>query len=378
MFIFRMAGTKGAVLVPPGTAGAEVNMTRTALRRRPAPSRADLLRRDEGELLALVTGEPVGSAARSAACEILVRRYEALVRSCVLRYRDSPESAEELMQVGYVGLIKAINNFDPALGGSLAAYAQPCISGEIKRHFRDKRWQIRVRRSAQDLLLRVRTASTDLAQELGHAPTDAELASHLGIGHAELAEARLADRYFHAASLDAPVRRAGGLAKLADLLGQDDPGLDLAVDMGAVAAHWTELPPRERSILLMRFYGNMTQAEIGTRLGLSQMHVSRLQAAALRYLRDRLLSQDPAGRVPDGPHGTSGPRRPRPRQGDRHEDRHRAGDYRRWRHPGLRRHSPPTRPEPAGRGLGADSDRAGWPVRPAARVRMAAPPGGPA
>jgi RNA polymerase sigma-B factor len=280
-------------------------MTRTALRWRPAPTRTDLLRRDDCELLALVTGEPVGSAARSAACEILVQRYEGLVRSCVLRYRDSPESAEELMQVGYVGLIKAINNFDPALGGSLAAYAQPCISGEVKRHFRDKRWQIRVKRSAQDLLLRVRTASTDLAQELGHAPTDAELASHLGISAADLAEARQADRYFTAASLDAPVLRGEGLAKLADLLGQDDPGLELAVDMDAVAAHWTELPPRERSILLMRFYGNMTQAEIGTRLGLSQMHVSRLQAAALRYLRDRLLSQDRDDSVPGSTRGTS-------------------------------------------------------------------------
>ena len=280
-------------------------MTRTALRRRPPPSRDGLLRRDDRELLALVTGEPPGSTARSAACEILVQRYEGLVRSCVLRYRDSPESAEELMQVGYVGLIKAINNFDPAVGASLAAYAQPCISGEIKRHFRDKRWQIRVQRSAQDLLLRVRTASADLAQELGHAPADAELASYLGISHADLADARQAHRYFRAPSLDDPLRQAEGLAKLADLLGQDDPGLELTVEMDAVAAHWTELPPRERSILLMRFYGNMTQAEIGARLGLSQMHVSRLQAAALRYLRGRLLSQDPVDSVPGGDRGTS-------------------------------------------------------------------------
>jgi RNA polymerase sigma-B factor len=277
-------------------------MTRTALR--PPLSQTDLLGRDDRGLLALVAGEPIGSAARSAACEILVQRYEGLVRSCVLRYRDSPESAEELMQVGYVGLIKAINNFDPAVGGSLAAYAQPCISGEIKRHFRDKRWQIRVKRSAQDLLLRVRTASVDLAQELGHAPTDTELASRLGISDAALAEARQADRYFSAASLDAPMLHTEGLAKLADLLGQDDPGLDLAVDMDAVAAHWTELRPRERSILLMRFYGNMTQAEIGARLGLSQMHVSRLQAAALGYLRDR-LSRDPVDSVPGDARGTS-------------------------------------------------------------------------
>jgi RNA polymerase sigma-B factor len=98
--------------------------------------------------------------------------------------------------------------------------------------------------------------------------------------------------------------QAEGLAKLADLLGQDDPGLELTVEMDAVTAHWTELPPRERSILLMRFYGN-TQAEIGARLGLSQMHVSRLQAAALRYLRDRLLSQDPVDSVPGGARGTS-------------------------------------------------------------------------
>ncbi len=193
MFILRPAGTNGAPGLPPGALAPEVIMTRTALRRRPAGvdaqpfpgptredadlglpppwSRADLLSRGDSELLELVKAEPIGSAVRSAACEILVTRYEALVRSCVLRYRDSPESVEELMQVGYVGLLKAINNFDPAFGGALAAYAQPCISGEIKRHFRDKRWQVRVKRSAQELLLEMRKATGDLAQELGHAPS---------------------------------------------------------------------------------------------------------------------------------------------------------------------------------------------------------------
>jgi RNA polymerase sigma-B factor len=283
-------------------------MTRTALRGRPAGvdtqpfpgpsgeggdlglpppwSRADLLSRSDSELLELVKSEPIGSAVRSAACEILVTRYEALVRSCVLRYRDSPESVEELMQVGYVGLLKAINNFDPAFGGALAAYAQPCISGEIKRHFRDKRWQVRVKRSAQELLL------DDLAQELGHAPADAELARHLGVTDEELHEARQADMFFHTSSLDAPLSQADGPAKLADLIGADDPDLERALDMDAVGAHWNELPSRERLILLMRFYGNLTQAEIGERLGISQMHVSRLQAAALRYLRGCLLGGD--------------------------------------------------------------------------------------
>src|SRR5215813_3019195 len=100
----------------------------------------------DSELLGLVQSQPHGSEQREAACAVLVERYQALVRSCVLRYRDSPEPTEELMQVGYVGLLKAINNFDPAVGGSLAAYAQPCVSGEIKRHFRDKRWQVHVKR----------------------------------------------------------------------------------------------------------------------------------------------------------------------------------------------------------------------------------------
>ncbi len=281
-------------------------MTRMALRRGPAPpsARPGLHRLDDGELLGLVRSEPIGSALRSDACEVLVLRHEALVRSCVLRYRDAPESAEELMQVGYVGLLKAINNFDPAFGGSLAAYAQPCISGEVKRHFRDKRWQVRVKRSAQELLLEVRQASADLAQQLGRSPADAELARHLGVSDAELRDARRADLFFHAPSLDAPLPRTEGMPRLADLLGEEDPRLALAVDMDAVSAHWTELPARERRILLMRFYGNMSQAQIGARLGISQMHVSRLQAGALSYLRDRLLGQEPAA-VPSPPSGST-------------------------------------------------------------------------
>ncbi|HWG62021.1 MAG TPA: SigB/SigF/SigG family RNA polymerase sigma factor [Streptosporangiaceae bacterium] len=289
-------------------------MTRTAVRRPVAPAlpaqaadpgpasendgqvtgvcRQDLTTRDDRQLLALVRSEPVGGAARAAACEILVSRYEGLVRACVQRYRDNPESAEELMQVGYIGLIKAINNFDPVVGPSLGAYAQPCISGEIKRHFRDKRWQIRVKRSAQELLLEVRKASSSLAQEQGRTPTDAELAGHLGLSEEELREAKQADMCFHTSSIDAPLIQGQDLAKLADVLGHDDPGLDRAVDMDAVRAHWDELPRRERRILLMRFYGNMTQADIGKRLGISQMHVSRLQAAALGHLRDRLLGTD--------------------------------------------------------------------------------------
>jgi RNA polymerase sigma-B factor len=115
-------------------------------------SRGGLDRCDDCELVQKVQSLPRASAEREAACETLIVRYQALVRSCALRYRESPETTEELMQAGYVGLLKAINNFDPAIGTNLAVYAQPCITGEIKRHFRDTRWQVHVKRSAQEIM----------------------------------------------------------------------------------------------------------------------------------------------------------------------------------------------------------------------------------
>jgi RNA polymerase sigma-B factor len=234
------------------------------------------------------------SEERSVACEILVERYEKLVRSCVRQYRGSPEPVEDLMQVGYVGLLKAMNNFDPTYGSSLAAYALPCISGEIKRHFRDKRWQVHVRRSAQELLLELRKATEHLTHELGRAPDDSELCERLGVAAEDLLEARQADMVFTAYSLDAPLADRDDPAHLGDVMGEEDPEFDNAIDMESVATHWAELPEREQRILVMRFYGNLTQAEIGTRLGISQMHVSRLLARALAHLRSRLVDSEAA------------------------------------------------------------------------------------
>ena len=245
------------------------------------------------DLLRTVQSRPADDPGREAACEELVGRYQALVRSCVQRYRDSPEPTEELMQVGYVGLLKAINNFDPDIGESLAAYATPCITGEIKRHFRDKRWQVHVRRSAQELRLEIRKARGDLAQQLSRLPTDAELASHLGVSASELLDAQRADMAFQASSLSAPLSDGTDAGTLEDLLGGDDPELDTTLQMEAVWGHLGELPDREQRLLMMRFYGNMTQSEIGEQLGISQMHVSRLLAHALNYLRERIMEDGP-------------------------------------------------------------------------------------
>jgi RNA polymerase sigma-B factor len=253
--------------------------------------RADLQELPDNTLLMRLRPLPHDSPERAAICEVLVERYAHLVRACVRPYRASPEPAEDLMQVGYVGLLKAINGFDPQVGDSLPAYAGPCISGEIKRHFRDKRWQIHVRRPLQELLLEIRAVSAELAQERGRSPADDELAALLGATEDDIREARKAGLAFSASSLDAPVSDADDAAPLSEMLGEDDPAVGHAIDMEAVRTHLDDLPEREQRILNLRFYGNLTQAEIGQRLGLSQMHVSRLLTRALGYLRDQLTSE---------------------------------------------------------------------------------------
>ena len=268
-------------------------MSRQARSNQPSPvdelPSCELEQRGDAELLDLIHSRSREDPIRETACEVLVNRYRPLVRSCVRRFQNSPEPYEDLLQVGYVGLIKAINNYDPAAGPGLAGYALPCVSGEIKRYFRDKRWQVHVKRSLQELRLAARTAASELTQALGRAPSEAELADRLNITEDELREVKRAEMAFQSSSLDAPLTDDDGRASLADLVGTDDPQLERILDMEAVWKHWTGLPDREQQLLLLRFYGNMTQAEIGKQLGISQMHVSRLLAEALGYLRERLL-----------------------------------------------------------------------------------------
>jgi RNA polymerase sigma-B factor len=267
----------------------------------PPPAGAPADATDE-DLIALVQSLPVTSAQRGAAYEALVRRYEFVVKAAVRRYRDSPESIEDLMQVGYLGLLKAIRNYNPELGPGLVAYAQPCVSGELKRHFRDKRWQVRVQRASQELMLAVRHARAALTQELGRAPASHELAEATGLSLDELSEAERAEMAFRPYYLDAPVSTEDEAATFGELLGDDDMDIEQAIDSDALWAHLPALPQRQQRILAMRFYGNMTQAEIGERLGISQMHVSRLLDAALTRLRECLTD------------GAAPPRKPSPRK----------------------------------------------------------------
>jgi RNA polymerase sigma-B factor len=250
----------------------------------------------DDELLALCREHPRESPQGAAAREVLVRRFTPLVRACARPYLNSPEPADDLMQVGYVGLLKAINRYDPAFGNGLKAYAVPCISGELKRHFRDKRWQVRVTRPVQELLLEMRGAVQHLTHELGRRPLDSELAERLGVTTDDLDEARQAAEGFSALSLDAPVSDGEDSAGLGELLGGLDSAFEVATDMEAVERHWAQLPRREQRILLLRFYGNLSQEEVAAQLGISQMHVSRLQSRALARLRKLIL--DGAGPLP--------------------------------------------------------------------------------
>ncbi|HJY96104.1 MAG TPA: sigma-70 family RNA polymerase sigma factor [Streptosporangiaceae bacterium] len=263
----------------------------------PAPAgwtRQELAELDDPELLGIAGSLPRFGQRRMAACELLVVRYRYLVRSCVQRYNRGPEPAEDLLQVGYVGLIAAINNFDPAVGCSLATYARSYINGEIKRYFRDKRWQIHVVRPVKELVMQSRRATWELAQELGHMPAESDLAAALGVSGQDLRNAQLAEMAFELSSLDAPLSGQPGTVLLADLLGEEDPQMDHMLDMQAVATHWGELSAHEQKILLMRFYGGMTQDKIAQQLGISQIQVSRLLGRALGYLRPRLLGLDEA------------------------------------------------------------------------------------
>ncbi len=251
----------------------------------------DLSGLGDRELLTLAGSLPRSGEYCLVARDVLVGRYSSLVGSCVRQYSRGPELTEDLMQVGYVGLVKAINNFDPVFGFGLSSYARSCIIGEIKRHFRDRRWQVHVERPVQELVLAVREATSLLSQELGRTPAEADLASFLGVRDADVRAARRAELVLRPRSLDEPAGGPTGMASLADLMGGEDPRLDHVLGMLAVKTHWAELPAAEQKILVLRFYGDMTQAQVGQQLGISQMQVSRLLAHALGYLRPRLAGQ---------------------------------------------------------------------------------------
>ncbi|WP_438872856.1 SigB/SigF/SigG family RNA polymerase sigma factor [Paractinoplanes hotanensis] len=231
-------------------------------------------------------------AERAALREDLTRLCLPFAGRLARRYRGRGETFEDIEQVARLGLVKAIDRYDPERG-SFTAYAVITISGEIKRHFRDKTWGVHVPRRVQDLSLEVGHATMVLTSILSRTPTAAEIAERLGAPVAAVLEAQESSAGYSPSSLNAPVGGGDGAVEFGELLGGLDSELELVDDKVTVGDLLLRLPPRERRMLAMRFYGNRTQAEIATELGISQMHVSRLLSRALSWLREAMLSDTP-------------------------------------------------------------------------------------
>jgi RNA polymerase sigma-B factor len=221
----------------------------------------------------------------AAAREALVQRFLPLARQLARRYQRGGEPLDDLVQVASLGLLKAIDRFEPERSTAFSSFAVPTILGELKRHFRDRGWSVRVPRDLQELAVRVDRVTEELARELGRAPTPVEIADHIGVTTEQVLEAREAAGAYRAVSLDRPRDDDEDGDGMAETMGIEDPGFGLAEDAATVERLMGVLNDREREVLRLRFAEDLTQSEIGARVGVSQMHVSRLIRQAVARLR---------------------------------------------------------------------------------------------
>jgi RNA polymerase sigma-B factor len=215
----------------------------------------------------------------------LIERSLPLARSVALRYHRSHEPFEDLLQVAALGLIKAVDRYDPARGVAFSSYAVPTILGELRRHFRDRTWAVRVPRDLQELSLRIDAAVGELRETLQRQPSVAEVGAAVGIGEESVLEALQARGAHHALSFDAPCGSGEPPPLLAEVIGADDGGFDRAETRATMTALLVILTARERDVLRLRFEDDLTQAEIGAAMGISQMQVSRLMRRSLARLQ---------------------------------------------------------------------------------------------
>jgi RNA polymerase sigma-B factor len=222
----------------------------------------------------------------------LVELNLALVHFAAARFRTRSEPMEDIVQVATIGLIKAIDRFDPAREVEFPTFALPTVLGEIKRFFRDTSWAVHVPRRLQELRLVLARAGDDLSQALDRAPTAAELAAHVGITEEEVYEGLVASNAYSVSSLDAQPGEDETEGSFADRVGTLDPGLEGIENLESLKPLIAQLSERERTLLSLRFGAELTQSQIGEELGISQMHVSRLLSRALDKLRSHLLVEE--------------------------------------------------------------------------------------
>jgi RNA polymerase sigma-B factor len=226
---------------------------------------------------------------RAGLLEEIIRLNMVIAGELARRYHGRGIGAEDLDQVANLGLVKAVQGFDPAQGNDFLSFAVPTIRGEIRRYFRDYGWAIRPPRSVQEMQSRIASAEGELFQALGRSPRPSEIAEHLGVDLELVVDSLSANGCFAPMSLDAPV--ADGDASPTDRLGDFDPSFATAEARIVLGRILSDLTPRDRQILEMRFFGGCTQAEIGAEIGVTQMQVSRLLARLLDRLRRRLESE---------------------------------------------------------------------------------------
>ncbi|MEU5637541.1 RNA polymerase sigma factor SigF [Streptomyces rishiriensis] len=253
----------------------------------PAPGDRSGARAMFVELRKLQDGSPEYAEMRNQ----LVRMHLPLVEHLARRFRNRGEPLDDLTQVATIGLIKSVDRFDPERGVEFSTYATPTVVGEIKRHFRDKGWAVRVPRRLQELRLALTTATAELSQQHGRSPTVHELAEKLAISEEEVLEGLESANAYSTLSLDVPDTDDESPA-VADTLGAEDEALEGVEYRESLKPLLEDLPPREKRILLLRFFGNMTQSQIAQEVGISQMHVSRLLARTLAQLREKLLVEE--------------------------------------------------------------------------------------
>jgi RNA polymerase sigma-B factor len=242
---------------------------------------------DDPEVTALFAELP-DPRARDA----LARRYLPLAEHLARRFGGRGQAHDDLVQVASLGLLHALDRFDPDRGVQFATFATATIVGELKRHFRDRGWGVRVPRSLQEATMQVNRVTGELWQTLGRAPTVADIAAETGLSDEQVLDALEASHAYANTSLDAPVGESGAAA--GDLIGDDDPRYSVSEDWLAMAPALRELSPRERRILYLRFFEDKTQTEIAAEVGVSQMHVSRLLSQSLEQLR-RASGKDDQG-----------------------------------------------------------------------------------
>ena len=244
---------------------------------------------DAAALFAEYASLPADSPRRQQLRDELVTRHLPLVRHLARRFANRGEPLEDLIQVATVGLINSVDRYDPERGADFLSYAVPTVVGEIKRHFRNHGWSVRVPRRLKELHLSLTAAISELSQRNGRAPRASELAEHLGISREEVLEGLEAANAYRSSSLDDPVRGDGDMPTLAETIGDEDAALEHVEFRESLQPLLAQIPVRERKILILRFFGNMTQSQIAEQMGISQMHVSRLLSQTLAKLRERLL-----------------------------------------------------------------------------------------